>query len=109
MKFNTYSIIAVCRETGCMGGAAASCFPGLGAFSPFIRISHGIIASQGWVNPFLNEDVMGRIQRGASAEEALRRTDGRGSGRRQRPSVRLPAGDTAALVRVFATWIRKPP
>ncbi len=44
MKFNTYSIIAVCRETGCMGGAAASCFPGLGAFSPFIRISHGMIS-----------------------------------------------------------------
>ena len=58
MKLNTYSIIAVCTETGCMGGAAASYFPGLGAFSPYIRLSRGVIASQGWVNPFLNEEVM---------------------------------------------------
>lgn len=71
MKLNTYSIIAICRETGCMGGAAASCFPGLGAFSPYIRLSKGVIASQGWVNPFLNEEVMGRIERGESAEKAL--------------------------------------
>lgn len=54
-----------------MGGAAASCFPGLGAFSPYIRLSRGVIASQGWVNPFLNEEVMGRIERGESAESAL--------------------------------------
>ena len=71
MKLNTYSIIAICRETGCMGGAAASCFPGLGAFSPYIRLSKGVITSQGWVNPFLNEEVMGRIERGESAEKAL--------------------------------------
>lgn len=71
MKLNTYSIIAVCRETGCMGGAAASCFPGLGAFSPYIRLSRGVVASQGWVNPFLNEEVMGRIERGETAESAL--------------------------------------
>lgn len=71
MKFNTYSIIAVCKETGCMGGAAASCFPGLGAFSPYIRLSHGVIASQGWVNPFLNEEIMNRLQRGIPAENAL--------------------------------------
>ena len=97
MKFNTYSIIAVCRETGCMGGAAASCFPGLGAFSPFIRISHGIIASQGWVNPFLNEDVMGRIQRGASAEEALHKALQEDKGRELRQiSVVDYKGNTAA-------------
>lgn len=71
MKLNTYSIIAVCKKTGCMGGAAASYFPGLGAFSPYIRLSHGVIASQGWVNPFLNEEVMGRIERGETAESAL--------------------------------------
>lgn len=71
MKLNTYSIIAVCRETGCMGGAAASRFPGLGAFSPFIRLGRGVIASQGWVNPFLCEEIMGRLERGASAETAL--------------------------------------
>lgn len=71
MKLNTYSIIAVCRKSGCMGGAAASCFPGLGAFSPYIRLGRGVIASQGWVNPFLNEEVMGRIERGESAENAL--------------------------------------
>ena len=70
MKFYTYSIIAVCKETGCMGGAAASKFPGLGAFSPYIRLSRGVIASQGWVNPFLNENVMGRLERGESAESS---------------------------------------
>lgn len=71
MKFNTYSIIARCRRTGCIGGAAASYYPGLGAFSPYIRQNYGVIASQGWVNPFLNEIVMRSIMQGASAEEAL--------------------------------------
>ena len=71
MKLNTFSIIAVDRDAGCMGGAAASKFPGLGAFSPFIRPARGVIASQGWVNPFLNEEVMGRLERGESAENAL--------------------------------------
>ena len=71
MKLNTYSIIAVSKDTGCMGGAAASRFPGLGAFSPYIRLSKGVIASQGWVNPFLNEAVMSRIEAGQSAEAAL--------------------------------------
>ena len=71
MKLNTYSIIAVDKNTGIMGGAAASRFPGLGAFSPFIRLSRGVIASQGWVNPFLCEEVMGRLERGESAECAL--------------------------------------
>lgn len=71
MKFNTYSIIARCERTGCIGGAAASYYPGLGAFSPYIRQNYGVIASQGWVNPFLNEIVMRSIMQGANAEEAL--------------------------------------
>lgn len=98
MKFNTFSIIARCPETGCMGGAAASCFPGLGAFSPFIRLSHGVIASQGWVNPFLNEDVISRIIRGHTAEEALHGAlqDDRGRDLRQ-ISVVDYMGNTAAF------------
>ena len=71
MKCNTYSIIAVDLNHGTMGGAAASYFPGLGAFSPYIRLTHGVIASQGWVNPFLNEEVMSRIRWGYSASDAL--------------------------------------
>lgn len=71
MNFNTYSIIARCERTGCIGGAAASYYPGLGAFSPYIRQNYGVIASQGWVNPFLNEIVMRSIMQGANAEEAL--------------------------------------
>lgn len=73
MKLNTYSIIAVSPETGCMGGAAASRYPGLGAFSPYIRPGRGVIASQGWVNPFLCEEVMGGLERGMTAETALHR------------------------------------
>ncbi|MCB6610786.1 DUF1028 domain-containing protein [[Clostridium] symbiosum] len=71
MNFNTYSIIARCETSGCIGGAAASYYPGLGAFSPYIRQNYGVIASQGWVNPFLNESVMRSIMKGADAEEAL--------------------------------------
>ena len=69
--FNTFSIIACDPKTGLMGGAAASYYPGLGAFSPFARPPYGVIASQGWVNPFLNEEIMSRLIRGQSAEEAL--------------------------------------
>lgn len=98
MKLNTYSIIAVCRETGCMGGAAASRFPGLGAFSPYIRLSRGVIASQGWVNPFLNEEVMSRLERGESAESALHQalTEDKGAQLRQ-ISVVDSKGRTAAF------------
>lgn len=71
MKFNTYSIIARCEKTGSIGGAAASYYPGLGAFSPYIRQNFGVIASQGWVNPFLNDKVMRSIMKGVDAEEAL--------------------------------------
>ena len=35
MKFNTYSIIAVCRETGCMGGRSSLLFSGAGGVFPF--------------------------------------------------------------------------
>lgn len=69
--FNTFSIIACDPHTGLMGGAAASFYPGLGAFSPFVRLPYGVIASQGWVNPFLNEEIMSYLTRGYSAEEAL--------------------------------------
>ena len=97
MKLNTYSIIAVCKETGCMGGAAASYFPGLGAFSPYIRLSHGVIASQGWVNPFLNEEVMGRIERGETAESALHQALQEDKGKELRQiSVVDYLGNTAA-------------
>ena len=97
MKFNTYSIIAICKETGCMGGAAASRFPGLGAFSPYIRFPHGVIASQGWVNPFLNEEVMGHLQRGESADVALHQALKEDNGRELRQiSVVDSEGRTAA-------------
>ena len=95
--FNTFSIIACDPETGLMGGAAASFYPGLGAFSPFVRIPYGVIASQGWVNPFLNEEIMSYLVRGYSAEEALHSALQADRGREWRQvSVVDASGATAA-------------
>lgn len=96
--FNTFSIVARCPKTGLIGGAGASCYPGLGAFSPFIRAPYGVIASQGWVNPFLNQTIMTSLMNGATAEEALHGALMNDPGRDLRQvSVVGAQGDTAGF------------
>lgn len=73
MKTNTFSIIARCKETGNFGAAVASCFPGVGAHSPTIKANVGIIATQGWVNPYLGKEGMHLLENGKTANETLNR------------------------------------
>lgn len=71
MKTNTFSIIARCKETGYFGAAIASCFPAVGAHSPSIKADVGIIATQGWVNPYLGKAGLELLEKGKTANETL--------------------------------------
>lgn len=73
MKTNTFSIIARCKETGYFGAAIASCFPAVGAHSPSIKADVGVIATQGWVNPYLGKAGMALLEQGKTANETLNR------------------------------------
>lgn len=73
MKTNTFSIIARCKETGYFGAAIASCFPAVGAHSPSIKADVGIIATQGWVNPYLGKEGIDLLESGKTANETLNR------------------------------------
>jgi len=71
MRINTYSIIARCPKTGHFGGAAASKFPGLGAFSPLVESKWGAVAVQGWVNPYAGMLGIEMLKQGFSAKEVM--------------------------------------
>ncbi|WP_082233147.1 DUF1028 domain-containing protein [Halobacillus massiliensis] len=71
MKLNTFSIIARCPETGYFGGAVATCFPGVGAYSPHIEPGVGAVITQGWVNPPLGQKGIDHLKRGRTANETL--------------------------------------
>lgn len=71
MKLNTLSIIARCKETGHFGGAVASKFPSVGAYSPYIEADAGVIATQGWVNPSLGPKGIQMLRDGATANEVM--------------------------------------
>jgi uncharacterized Ntn-hydrolase superfamily protein len=73
VKLNTYSIIARCPETGHFGAAVASCFPGVGAFSPQIQADVGVVVTQGWVNPSLGHIGIELLKSGKTANETLNR------------------------------------
>ncbi|ARI76435.1 DUF1028 domain-containing protein [Halobacillus mangrovi] len=71
MKLNTFSIIARCPDTGNFGGAVATCFPGVGAYSPHIEPNVGAVVTQGWVNPPLGQEGLDHLKQGRTANETL--------------------------------------
>ncbi len=68
---NTFSIIARDPKTGAFGGASASFYPGLGAFTPFIKSGVAVIASQGFTNPLLPQDIADKLIEGKDPQTAL--------------------------------------
>ncbi len=71
MKLNTYSIIALCPETGHLGCAVATKFPAVGAWIPYMKTKVGIVVSQGWVNPLLGQIGLETLEKGTTANLAL--------------------------------------
>jgi uncharacterized Ntn-hydrolase superfamily protein len=71
MKLNTFSVIALCKETGNFGAAVTSCFPGVGAYSPQIKAKVGVVVTQGWVNPSLGKKGLDLLDSGRTANETL--------------------------------------
>ncbi len=69
----TFSIVAYCRRTGQVGIAASTAVQSVGKLACHAIPNVGAIASQAKLNPYLAYDGLRLLQRGASAEEALRR------------------------------------
>lgn len=70
-KCNTFAIIARCPQTKRFGAAAASKFPGVGAFSPCIDPEYGVVATQGWMNPALGPRGIELLRQGLTANKVL--------------------------------------
>lgn len=71
VKFNTFSIIARCKNTGYIGAAVATCFPAAGAHSPVVKAGVGAVATQGWVNPFLGKKGLELLECGFDSQKVL--------------------------------------
>lgn len=69
----TFSIVARCARTGQVGVAAATAVQAVGKLACHAQAHVGAIASQAKTNPYLAYDGLRLLERGASAEEALRR------------------------------------
>lgn len=67
----TYSIIAVCPETGHRGIAVASRFFGVGALVPHIRGRRAAVATQGFINPLWGIEGAERLAAGETAEQVM--------------------------------------
>lgn len=69
----TFSIVARCARTGQVGVAAATAVQAVGKLACHALPHIGAIASQARTNPYLAYDGLRLLERGASAEETLRR------------------------------------
>jgi len=67
----TFSVVARCPRTGQLGVAVATAVPAVGSMCPFARAGVGAVSTQSWVNPYLALDALKRMERGASASDAL--------------------------------------
>jgi len=69
----TFSIVARCARTGQIGVAAATAVQAVGKLACHAQPQVGAIASQAKTNPYLAYDGLRLLERGMSADEALRR------------------------------------
>jgi uncharacterized Ntn-hydrolase superfamily protein len=67
----TWSLIALNRETGELGIAAATKFFAIGARIPFISPGIGAIATQALVNPYYGIDGLQRLREGNAPDHVL--------------------------------------
>lgn len=69
----TFSIVARCMRTGQIGVAAATAAAAVGKLACHAVVNVGAIASQAMTNPYLAYDGLRLLERGCSAEDALKR------------------------------------
>jgi uncharacterized Ntn-hydrolase superfamily protein len=69
----TFSIVARCPHTGQIGVAAATAVQAVGKLACHAIANVGAIASQALTNPYLAYDGLRLLERGVSAEDALKR------------------------------------
>lgn len=69
---STFSIVAFDFKNGDLGVAVQSKFPAVGAVVPWAKANLGAIATQAWVNVTYGPNGLGLLERGLSAQEALR-------------------------------------
>ncbi|MFC7517569.1 DUF1028 domain-containing protein [Herbaspirillum sp. GCM10030257] len=69
----TFSIVARCERTGQVGVAAATAVQAVGKLACHAIANVGAIASQALTNPYLAYDGLRLLERGISAEDALKR------------------------------------
>jgi uncharacterized Ntn-hydrolase superfamily protein len=68
----TFSIVARCKRTGALGVAVSTAVPAVGAMCPYVRAGVGAVSTQSWVNPYLAMNALDLLERGDSAESALK-------------------------------------
>lgn len=68
----TYSILAIDRETGALGAAVQSKFPGVGNLILHAEAGVGVIATQAFSNPSHGRDGLRLLAHGATPEDVVR-------------------------------------
>lgn len=68
----TFSIVARCARTGELGVAVSTAVPAVGAMCPYLRAGAGAVSTQSWVNPYLALNALDLLERGATAQSALK-------------------------------------
>jgi uncharacterized Ntn-hydrolase superfamily protein len=93
----TYSIVALERETGRLGVAAATGLQAVGALVPHLRGGVGAVATQGRAtNPLYGPDALAALARGEAPEAALEALTAADPGRAHRQAILLDAAGRTA-------------
>lgn len=92
----TYSIIAVCPQTGHRGIAVASRFFAVGALVPHIRGGRAAVATQGFINPLWGVEGADRLAAGESAERVMADLIARDAGHPQRQAHMIDSNGAIA-------------
>ena len=71
LNLTTFSITARDPKDGTLGVAVSTKVPAVGSLCPFLRFGAGAVCTQAWVNPGLGPLILGRLEQGESAEQAL--------------------------------------
>ncbi|MED7788122.1 DUF1028 domain-containing protein [Francisella sp. 19X1-34] len=71
IKCATFSIVARCESSGCIGVATASRVPAVGTFVINTKANIGACATQAFVNPYHKYWMMEYLAQGKSASEAM--------------------------------------
>ena len=93
----TFSLVARCVKTGMFGMAISSSSPAVAARCVFARAGVGAVASQNVTDPSLGPKTLDLMERGASAEVAVRQIAGEGANIAYRQLLAIDGQGTTAI------------